>query len=139
MVNVIATQLRDQVRSRFLARCAYCHTPESLTVTTFEIDHIVPFSAGGDTAPDNLCLSCPTCNRHKGVRQSAPDPDNGDAVPLYHPQKDKWNDHFLWNTDTTQIIGLTPTGRATIEALHINRPQVVHLRKLWAKMGETFS
>lgn len=31
---------------------------------TFEVDHIVPAAGGGKTRLSNLCLCCPTCNRH---------------------------------------------------------------------------
>jgi hypothetical protein len=34
------------------------------------------------------------------------------------------------------IIGLTPTGRATIEALHLNRANVVNLRRVLYALGE---
>lgn len=43
----IPAYLRRQVREAFQHRCAYCLTPEELTVTTFEIDHIIPVQAGG--------------------------------------------------------------------------------------------
>jgi hypothetical protein len=126
--------LRTQVRERDNDLCAYCHTPEALTVTTFEIDHIVPVSQGGKTSLGNLCLACPSCNRHKGARQSVPVPGTGERVPLYHPRHQAWSAHFVWSDDKTQLVGLTPVGRATIEALHINRPQMVRLRGLWTKM-----
>lgn len=35
---------------------------------TYEIDHIVPLSKGGQHKLDNLAISCPTCNRRKGAR-----------------------------------------------------------------------
>jgi len=34
----------------------------------FEIDHIVPISAGGSNDTENLALSCRQCNRGKGVK-----------------------------------------------------------------------
>jgi hypothetical protein len=37
--------------------CAYCRTAEHLTVVTFEYEHIVPRSAGGQTELENLCIS----------------------------------------------------------------------------------
>jgi hypothetical protein len=135
MSSAISAQLRAQVRSRDKNRCAYCRTLDELTVTTFEVDHIVPLSACGNTVLDNLCLACPACNRHKGARQSAPDPDTDQIVPLYHPRQQKWSTHFAWSTDMTKIVGLTPTGRATVAALRMNRPQIVRLRRLWVKMG----
>jgi hypothetical protein len=57
-------------------------------------------------------------------------------VPLYHPRQQHWHDHFAWNNDFTLIIGLTPTGRATIQALHLNRSELVNLRRVLYAMGE---
>ena len=135
MSSTVSAQLRLQAHARAEGRCEYCQTPEELTVTTFEVDHIVPLSAGGATVLDNLCLACPACNRHKAARQSAPDPETGQSVPLYHPRQQEWSVHFAWSEDATQIMGLTPTGRATVEALQMNRPRMVRLRNLWMKMG----
>jgi hypothetical protein len=135
MSTFISAELRAQVRERDNNRCVYCQTPEELTVTTFEVDHIVPTSAGGETVLDNLCLACPACNRYKSNRQSGPDPETGQVVSIYHPRQQEWSDHFAWNEDQSQIIGLTPTGRATIEILRMNRSQMARLRGLWIKMG----
>jgi 5-methylcytosine-specific restriction endonuclease McrA len=62
---------------------------------TFEIDHIVPRSAGGETRAKNLCLSCPPCNRHKAARLGARDPKSGEEVSLYHPNNQAWSDVAL--------------------------------------------
>ena len=51
----VSVELRRQIRAIFADRCAYCKTLEILTVTTFEIEHIVPRSAGGETDLKNLC------------------------------------------------------------------------------------
>ena len=131
----IPAALRARVHEIDNDLCAYCHTPEALTVTTFEIDHIVPVSQGGETSLDNLCLSCPSCNRHKGARRAVSDPQTGESVPLYHPRDQVWSEHFAWSDDGTRLEGSTPVGRATVEALHINRPQMTRLRELWIKMG----
>jgi hypothetical protein len=132
----ISVDLQRQVRERFANCCAYCRTAETLTVSLFEFEHIIPRSAGGATAFDNLCLACPTCNRYKSDLISAPDPVTLDDVPLFHPQKQRWLDHFSWNEDATQIVGLTATGRATVAALKINRPQVIRVRRMWVAMNE---
>jgi 5-methylcytosine-specific restriction endonuclease McrA len=58
----IPADLRRQIRAHFAKCCAYCHTAEALTVVTFEVEHIIPLAAGGETAPQNLCLACPTWN-----------------------------------------------------------------------------
>jgi hypothetical protein len=132
----IPVNLQREIRSRFRNCCAYCQTAEALTATTFEFEHIVPRSAGGATEFDNLCLACPTCNRHKAERQTALDPATQESLPLFHPQQQNWVEHFSWNEDSTELMGLTPTGRATIELLRMNRSQLVRLRKLWIKLGE---
>ncbi|MCX6029064.1 MAG: HNH endonuclease signature motif containing protein [Chloroflexi bacterium] len=135
MTSAIPPDLRVQVYQLDQARCAYCQTSEDLTITAFEIDHIVPVSAGSQTTLENLCLSCPACNRFKAARQTAIAPDTGRAVGLYHPRRHEWSMHFMWSDDRLRILGITPTGRATAEALRMNRPQLVNLRRLWAKMG----
>jgi hypothetical protein len=55
---------------------------------------------------------------------------------LFHPQQQRCEDHFTWNEAATEMIGLTPTGQATIDALRMNRPQLVRLRRMWLKMRE---
>lgn len=136
MSAYIPVDLQRQIRDRFLNCCAYCYTAEVLTVTTFEFEHIIPRSAGGETVFENLCLACPSCNRYKATRQTAVDPITGESVSLFHPQRQVWEEHFRWNDDATEIIGLTPVGRATISALKMNRPQLTRVRGMWVKMGE---
>ena len=63
----IPADLQKLVREREQHRCAYCRTPEFLTVTVFEIDHIIPKNSGGEAKMENLCLACPSCNRYKGA------------------------------------------------------------------------
>ena len=127
--------LRAQVRDLDQGACSYCRSPEELSVTAFEIDHIVPLSAGGTSDLDNLCLACTACNRLKSSRQDAVDPTTGMVAPLFHARRQRWSDHFRWNQEQTEIVGLTPTGRATVYALHMNRPPLIRLRRLWRRLG----
>lgn len=101
----------------------------------FEVDHIQPRRAGGVNTPDNLCLSCPTCNRCKSARLYAPDPETGRTARLFHPKRDRWEEHFAWDKSVTRIFGLTPTGRATAAALRFNREVMVALRRYWRALG----
>ncbi|WP_243406993.1 HNH endonuclease [Cuspidothrix issatschenkoi] len=96
----------------------------------------MPRSAGGETVFENLCLSCPSCNRYKATRQTAIDPNTQEEVKIFHPQQQSWIAHFTWNEDATEIIGLTAVGRSTINALKMNRSQLIRVRKMWVKMGE---
>ena len=127
----IPTELRRQIVVLERGCCAYCQSAESLMGVTFEIEHILPISAGGATELANLCLSCPSCNRHKSNRLFANDPQSGVDVPLYHPRQQIWAEHFAWNNEAIIVIGKTATGRATIQALQINRPAIIRLRRYW--------
>ena len=133
----ISANLRRQIRSRFSDRCAYCQTPEALTVTTFEVEHIIPRSADGKTILENLCLACPSCNRHKAHHQTGIDPVIEEIVPLFHPYVQEWKEHFAWSEDGIEVIGLTATGRATIAMLKMNRPQLIRARQMWIKMNDS--
>ena len=136
MSAYVPDDVRRQVRDRYANCCAYCRAAEHLSVAIFEIEHIVPRSADGQTVLENLCLACPSCNRYKSDRTEALDLKSQERVPLFSPNRDVWDDHFSWNDDATEIIGLTATGRSTIELLRMNRPQLVRLRRMWVAMGE---
>lgn len=45
-------------------RCAYC----GRITSNPHADHVVPYSKGGATVPENLELSCPSCNLSKGSK-----------------------------------------------------------------------
>lgn len=72
-------KLRPSVRFEVLKRdrfcCRYCgkSAPEVL----LEVDHVIPVSAGGTNALDNLVSACATCNRGKGSRLL----EEGSGVP----------------------------------------------------------
>ncbi len=132
----VPTYLRRQVRDHFASCCAYCRTAEVLTVAIFEFEHIVPRSAGGETAFGNLCFACPTCNRYKANRTVATDLSTQEEVSLFHPHQDDWEAHFAWSGDGTEITALSKCGRATVAALRMNRPQLIRVRRMWVAMGE---
>lgn len=43
---------------------------------------------------------------------------------------------FSWSEDARTITGLTSIGRATVEALRMNRDELINLRKLMFAAGE---
>lgn len=103
---------------------------------SFSVDHVFPRSQGGETILDNLALACQGCNNHKYTKVEGTDSATGNSAPLYHPRSQRWRDHFVWNEDFTLIIGLTPTGRVTVDTLQLNRENVVNLRRILYAMGE---
>lgn len=133
--DYIPKALRERVAAQARHRCGYCLTSTLLVGTAFEIDHIIPESFGGLTEEDNLWLACPTCNGHKSNRIAALDFATGEMVRLFDPRHQTWSEHFAWSELGDEIIGLTPTGRATVAALHLNRPILVYARCLWVKWG----
>ena len=95
-------------------------------INTFHIDHIVPLAEGGQTTEDNLALACVSCSLRKAARLKVTDPDTGQQASIYNPRKQAWPEHFRWNR--MHVVGLTPTGRATILALDMNRPIILAIR-----------
>lgn len=132
----ISPSLRRQVSKRAQGLCEYCHCPTLFTNASFHCEHIRPRNAGGRTSLDNLAWACPWCNGHKYTKTHAQDPRTGRQVPLFNPRRQRWSRHFAWSTDFMYIIGRTRTGRATTDALHLNRPQLLNLRRLLHAAGE---
>ena len=132
----IPAELRRLVADRARQCCEYCRTQAQYSADSFTVDHITPRSLGGPTTAENLALCCQGCNQHKSTRTSVPDPVTGSPVPVFHPRAQRWDEHFAWNENFTLMLGLTPTGRATIEVLQLNRPGLINLRRVLYTIGE---
>ena len=132
----IGEALRQRLLQRAGHRCEYCQSHEDLLGDELQIDHIIPLVKGGTNDERNLCVACSRCNRNKGIQVSGIDPETGQVVPLFNPRRQKWERHFRWSKDGTRIIGLTSCGRATVEALKLNDPKWVKLRRLWVLLGK---
>lgn len=131
----LSTELRRQISQDANHRCGYCLCDEALTGTPMTVDYIVPLAVGGSSERDNLWLACRACNEFKHARTDAEDPDTGELAPLFNPRTDLWHTHFSWSADRTQILGLSPVGRATVIALQLNRPMLVRARRRWVLIG----
>jgi hypothetical protein len=103
---------------------------------SFSMEHITPLDGGGSDDLENLAFACQGCNNHKYTKTEARDPVTGALVLLFHPRTQRWRDHFVWSSDFTRILGVTPTGRATVEALFLNREGLVNLRRALYALGE---
>ncbi|HLG16467.1 MAG TPA: HNH endonuclease signature motif containing protein [Blastocatellia bacterium] len=126
----IPAERRRVIRDQANGICEYCRSQECFSPQRFSVEHIKPRSAGGQPTRENLALSCQGCNGHKYTKQKSPDPVTGDVVALFHPRRQRWRDHFAWSVDASLIVGLTPVGRATVEALRMNRIELVNLREV---------
>lgn len=94
------------------------------------VDHIVP--KGGDDL-QNLALACANCNTSKSSTTSWRDPDTGEDAPLFNPRTQVWGEHFAWIDDYLRVIGLTATGRATVDRLRMNRKEALFARSVWRR------
>jgi hypothetical protein len=135
-LSVVSETLRAQVVARAGSCCEYCHLPTEGQVERFPIDHVLPRTRGGLTELLNLALACPHCNGHKWSHIDAVDPASGEPLPLFNPRTQVWSDHFAWSADDPAVVeGKTGTGRATMAHLHMNHPDLVHVRRLLARLG----
>jgi HNH endonuclease len=101
--------------------------PSAFHAAPFQIDHIIARQHGGKTELENLALACIHCNRFKGPNVAGLDPESREIVRLFHPRRDSWADHFVW--DGPELKARTQMGRVTIAVLVINDPEVVAVRK----------
>ncbi len=119
--------LRQQVRQRASDRCEYCQLrQEDSPLAAMHVEHIIPRKHGGSDDESNLALACIDCNLHKGPNLSGIDPTTTATVQLFHPRQQAWDEHFAWRG--IHVVGLTPTGRATIAVLSMNSDDQLALR-----------
>jgi 5-methylcytosine-specific restriction endonuclease McrA len=134
-MSEIPARLRRLVVLRAGNRCEYCRLAQKGQEATFHVDHILPKAAGGRTTAANLALACVSCSLRKEARRSAIEPNTNRRAALFHPRRQRWRDHFRW--EGFRLIGLTPTGRATVAALQMNRPLILAIRQEEALRGWT--
>jgi hypothetical protein len=83
-------ELVELVWLRAHSCCEYCQLPQANALLAFEIDHIVAKKHGGETVPENLCLSCFYCNSFKGPNIAGLDPQTGRLARLFNPRRHHW-------------------------------------------------
>lgn len=118
--------------------CEYCHAPEAVFNLSFEVEHILPKSAGGTDDEDNPALSCRSCNLYKSAFTSAFDELTATEVRLSNPRPDNWREHFTINSDNGFLTGSTEIGRAAIICLRINSSAQTAARRQWLRLGFEF-
>jgi hypothetical protein len=117
---------RGFVRRRADNRCEYCLLRQEHCDLTHHIEHIVAKQHGGLDDVENLALACHRCNLRKGPNLTGLDPVTGELVPLFHPRRDRWGEHFLFRG--VRLQGRSPAGRATVQVLAMNDTRRIELR-----------
>jgi 5-methylcytosine-specific restriction endonuclease McrA len=130
----VTAEAREIVQRRAQGACEYCRLPQEASVLPHQIDHIIGRQHRGADDITNLCLCCIRCNLKKGPNIASVDPEMEAIVPLYHPRRSAWRDHFSLGVDGT-IAGRTAGGRATVQLLEMNDPERVRLRVLLLRRG----
>ena len=129
----IPARLRSEVIRRADGRCEYCRLSQAGQEAVFHVDHVHPVALGGPTEPSNLALACVSCSLRKGARTTARDPQTGKQAPVFHPRNERWTAHFRWVGE--RIEGVSPTGRAMVELLQMNREIALAIRAEEARLG----
>jgi len=135
MSSYIPVDVRDQIEVTDNHQCCYCQTQEANSGISLSFEHILPKSKGGKNTFENVCLACRSCNEFKSSATEGIDSITGQKHALFNPRSQHWIDHFQWSEDGTKIEGLTPTGRATVVQLRMNRTAIVAARRRWVASG----
>lgn len=121
------TATREFVRRRAGERCEYCRLRQVHSELKHHIEHIIARQHGGSDDESNLALACHRCNSRKGPNLTGIDPETGEFAHLFHPRHDPWSHHFV--VEGVYIIGLSATGRATVQVLDLNDVRRLELRE----------
>jgi hypothetical protein len=109
-----------------------CYAKKTL-VFSHQIDHIISRKHGGSSAADNLALACMLCNRHKGTDVASVHADSGKIVRLFHPRRDRWDQHFQIAEE--YIDPVAEVGEITVQLLRLNAPERLSERRLLQEVG----
>ena len=114
--------LRQSVRVRHDFRCGYCGVSETNIGAEMTVDHFLPRIHGGEDSVGNLVYCCHACNEFKGDHWKT-EPD----LRLLQPLIDDLTLHYQEREDGT-LAALTERGANHLQALHLNRPQLIAYR-----------
>lgn len=133
MSTYVPVTLRREVIERAGNCCEYCLLSQGDIFLSFEVDHIVSEKHDGETVLDNLCLSCPDCNRYKGSDVGSFDRETKLLTPFFNPRTQTWKEHF--RLVDFVIEPLTDIGRVTVRLLKINLPERIEDREIYSETG----
>ena len=127
--------LRERVRQRADDRCEYCRLRQAHDpYHSFHVEHVVARQHRGTDDLENLAWACHQRNLHKGTNLARVDPDMNEVTRLFHPRRDRWEEHFA--LEGPRIAGRTAVGRTTAWLLQMNAEERVELRTVVLELGE---
>jgi HNH endonuclease len=134
--NSISATFKRFITERSHGYCEYCRCSSDFSTEPFSIEHIIPRSKNGSDDLENLAHACIGCNLYKSDKTKALDILSQTTVLLFNPRIMQWDEHFIWDESFTEMLGKTSIGRATIEALKLNRRPIKNLRRALIAIGE---
>lgn len=134
--SALPRAIRRRVRDRAGNRCEYCQHPAAYACAWYTCEHVRPRAGGAGNTLSELAWACPACNGHKYDKTHARDSRTNRFVLLFNPRRQRWARHFAWSEDFLLVHGVTACGRATVDSLHLNRPELVNLRRALIAVGE---
>jgi hypothetical protein len=129
----IPNDLRRLVVRRAGERCEYCLLHQDDRPEAHQVDHVIALKHRGQSVSENLALACALCNKAKGSDIASIDPMTNEVVTLFNPRTQAWLEQF--QLIGAEIVGLTPTGRATVEMMQLNDGQRLLDRKALIEAG----
>jgi hypothetical protein len=129
----ITIQRRAKVAGRANHSCEYCLVTEDDAGFPHQVDHIISQKHGGSSALDNLAFACMLCNQRKGTDIACVDPVTGNLVPLFHPRRDQWSEHFRIEREFIEPV--SRVGFLTIRLLQLNSVERQRERAMLQRLG----
>lgn len=133
MGSDVSEALRRFVAERAAYLCEYCLLHEDDSYSPHQVDHIISRKHGGQSVADNLAYACLRCNVFKGSDVGSVDGQSGALVSLFHPRRQRWQDHFTLRG--ALVEPLTAEGNATTRLLKLNLDKRVVERRLLSLTG----
>ena len=128
-------ECQQLISARAGQRCEYCRMHQELQGAVFHVEPpSLPRKLGGSDELDNLAWACPGCNLTKAIRVKLRDRSAGQEVPgVSSPARTAGPQHFAWQG--YEMVGLTPIGRAVVDAFDLNHDRRLRVRHVEERFG----
>jgi hypothetical protein len=124
--------LKKQVMEAAGDHCEYCQLPSKAAID-LQIHEVTLLTDGGLIAFDNLVYACLQCRTLQ--RDNQHESHSGKPIPIFNPRRHVWSEHFRWSEDRLQMVGITPVGMATVNALRLNNMLTITARQVGLEEG----